>query len=197
MPRSAPEAAESLIIAREDKDIVATAARSSKMSGWDAYIASITGASPAIKRAAIVGTDGSVWARTQDANVFRATEPELKAFVSLFDNLNEVPSKGVDMENTHYVVPRTEENLIFGKKDKCGFFAVKTKSAILIAVYEGPNEVTAQVRRAVEDQLDTRFLRSPTADFTSDCPSRRRRDAGAELFNDLLGTPSLEVGSKT
>ncbi|CAB3407634.1 unnamed protein product [Caenorhabditis bovis] len=121
------------------------------MSGWDAYITSMTAATPAIKRAAIVGTDGSVWARTKDDNVFKATEAELKAFVSLFDDIASVPGKGADIENVHYVVPRTEENLIFGKREKSGFFAVKTKSAILIAVYEGTNEVSAQVRQAVEN----------------------------------------------
>ncbi|CAI5439844.1 unnamed protein product [Caenorhabditis angaria] len=122
------------------------------MSGWDAYITSMTGASAAIKRAAILGTDGSVWARTENGeNVFKATESELKAFAALFDDISSVPSKGADIENLHYVVPRTEENLIFGKRDKTGFFAVKTKSAILIAIYEGPNEISAQVRHAVEN----------------------------------------------
>ncbi|KIH52862.1 hypothetical protein ANCDUO_17027 [Ancylostoma duodenale] len=82
----------------------------------------MTDSSPAIKRAAIIGTDGSVWARTQNANAFRV----------------------------HYIVPRTEENLIFGKKDKSGFFAAKTKTAILIAMYEGENQVSAEVRTAVE-----------------------------------------------
>ncbi|CAJ0593788.1 unnamed protein product [Cylicocyclus nassatus] len=121
------------------------------MSGWDAYITTMTDASPAIKRAAIVGSaDGSVWARTQNGNTFAATDAELKKFVSLFDNLADVPAHGVDLEEVHYIVPRTEENLIFGKKDKSGFFAAKTKSAVLIAVYEGENQVSAQVRTSVE-----------------------------------------------
>ncbi|EYB96373.1 hypothetical protein Y032_0151g2834 [Ancylostoma ceylanicum] len=81
-----------------------------------------------------------------------ATEAELKKFVSLFDNLANVPSTGADLEEVrvHYIVPRTEENLIFGKKDKSGFFAAKTKTAILIAMYEGENQVSAEVRTAVE-----------------------------------------------
>ncbi|VDM75022.1 unnamed protein product [Strongylus vulgaris] len=120
------------------------------MSGWQAYITSMTDSSPAIKRAAIIGTDGSVWARTQNANAFRATEAELKKFVTLFDNLDNVPSTGADLEEIHYIVPRTEENLIFGKKEKMGFFAAKTKTAILIAMYEGENQVSAEVRTAVE-----------------------------------------------
>uniref|UniRef100_A0A1I7XUP8 Profilin n=1 Tax=Heterorhabditis bacteriophora TaxID=37862 RepID=A0A1I7XUP8_HETBA len=128
------------------------------MSGWDAYINSMIGSSNAIKRAAIVGrADGAVWARTQDGNTFRATDAELKKFVALFDNISNVPSTGADLEDVcsifsviHYIVPRTEENLIFGKKDKSGFFAAKTKSAVLIAVYEGENTVSADVRAAVE-----------------------------------------------
>lgn len=48
----------------------------------------------------------------------------------------------------HYIVPRTEQNLIFGKRDKTGIFAAKTKSAVLIACYKGEN--AAEVRVAVE-----------------------------------------------
>lgn len=81
---------------------------------------------------------------------FQASEEELKTFVALFNDVTQVPAKGADIEGVHYVVPRTEESLIFGKKENTGFFAVKTKSAVLIAVYEGPNEVAAQVRKAVE-----------------------------------------------
>ncbi|CAI5454561.1 unnamed protein product [Caenorhabditis angaria] len=111
------------------------------MSGWDAYIQSMTARSDAIKRAAIIGTDGSVWARTQDPNPFGASEAELKKFAALFNDINSVPSTGADLENVHYIVPRVEEKLIFGKKEKTGFFAAKTKSAILIAVYEDREDV--------------------------------------------------------
>ncbi|PIO69185.1 Profilin [Teladorsagia circumcincta] len=108
-------------------------------SGWQAYITSMTESSPSIKRAAIVSlADGS------------ASEAELKKFVALFDKLADVPSTGADLEDVHYIVPRTEDNLIFGKKEKCGFFAAKTKSAVLIAIYEGENQVSAEVRTAVE-----------------------------------------------
>ncbi|EYB96375.1 hypothetical protein Y032_0151g2836 [Ancylostoma ceylanicum] len=50
------------------------------MSGWQAYITSMTESSPAIKRAAIIGTDGSVWARTQNANAFRVNFIFIKDF---------------------------------------------------------------------------------------------------------------------
>ena len=62
---------------------------------------------------------------------FKATEAELKKFVGFFrdeTSMKAVPASGADLENVHYIVPRTEESLMFGKKDKSGFFAAKTKT---------------------------------------------------------------------
>ncbi|VDK57545.1 unnamed protein product [Anisakis simplex] len=119
------------------------------MSGWTAYISSLLQSSNSIRRAAIIGyPDGSVWARSEGENEFKATDAELRKFVGLFDNIRDVPSTGCDLEGTHYIVPRTEDNLIFGKRDKTGLFAAKTKSAVLIACFEGEN--AAEARVAVE-----------------------------------------------
>ncbi|VDD90025.1 unnamed protein product [Enterobius vermicularis] len=119
------------------------------MSGWAAYIKNLLGSSNCIKRAAIVGLDGAIWARFFNLNLsFKASEAEIKKFVALFEKIHEVPGKGCELEGIHYIVPRTEDNLIFGKKDKTGFFASKTKSAVLIACYEGEN--AAEARVAVE-----------------------------------------------
>lgn len=60
---------------------------------------------------------------------FQATQEELHKLVELFrSNNSETQAVGVNLENLHYIVPLVAENLIFGKKDKCGFFAVKTKT---------------------------------------------------------------------
>ena len=67
-----------------------------------------------------------------------------------FSHLNDLPAKGADLEGIHYIVPRIEENLIFGKKDKSGFFAVKTNSAIIIAVFEGEASACTETRTCVE-----------------------------------------------
>lgn len=47
---------------------------------------------------------------------------------SKFGELSSVPESGIDLEGVHYIVPLTEEGLIFGKKGKSGFFAIKTQS---------------------------------------------------------------------
>ncbi|MDG6100274.1 hypothetical protein EXU34_22745, partial [Alteromonas sp. ZYF713] len=90
-----------------------------------------------------------VWARSGDANAFRATEVELKRFAALFNDINSVPGTGADLEEIHYIVPRVEEKLIFGKKEQTGFFAAKTNQAIVIAMYEGDNAQSASVRAGV------------------------------------------------
>ncbi|VDN56785.1 unnamed protein product [Dracunculus medinensis] len=122
------------------------------MSGWDAYIKNLLSASSSIRRAAIIGyPDGAVWARSEGSGEFKATDSELKKFVSLYDNIEKVPSVGCDLEGIHYIVPRSEDNLIFGKRDKTGIFAAKTKSAVLIACYEGDTAAGSEARVAVED----------------------------------------------
>lgn len=115
------------------------------MSGWPAYIQNLLQASNCIKRACICGLDGSIWARSEGANEFKGTEAELKKFIALFEKIHEVPGKGCELEGIHYIVPRTEDNLIFGKKDKTGLFASKTKTAVVIGCYEGENAADARV----------------------------------------------------
>jgi profilin len=124
------------------------------MAGWNAYIKNLMDSSDAIVKAAIVGCDdGGVWARTEAADgheEFTASSDELRKFVALFDKLEEVPQTGFYLEGTRYIVPRVEENLIFGKKDKTGVFAVKTNMAVLIACYQGETEKGQEARTAVE-----------------------------------------------
>ena len=46
--------------------------KNQKMSGWSAYIQTLTDSYGGIKRAAIIGyPDGSVWARTENQNEFK------------------------------------------------------------------------------------------------------------------------------
>lgn len=41
------------------------------MAGWNAYITSLTDSASSIKRAAIIGLDASVWARSDGENAFK------------------------------------------------------------------------------------------------------------------------------
>ncbi|CAD5235610.1 unnamed protein product [Bursaphelenchus xylophilus] len=118
------------------------------MSGWDAYITNLLESSDGIKKAAIVGLeDGSVWARSND---FNATDTELRTLVNSFKNIQSVPQTGSDLEGVHYIVPRVEDTLIFGKKGSQGFCAVKSNTAVILAVFEGETGAGSATRVAVE-----------------------------------------------
>ncbi|VDP10368.1 unnamed protein product [Soboliphyme baturini] len=126
----------------------------SEASGWSAYVKNILTHAPCVKRAAIVGaTDGAIWACTdgKTGDVFQATAEELKNFVALFDHVEDVPQHGFHLEGKKYIVPQVAENLIFGKKDKAGVFAVKTKLAVLIACFDGDSMESVTCRKAVDE----------------------------------------------
>uniref|UniRef100_A0A915L2J6 Profilin n=1 Tax=Romanomermis culicivorax TaxID=13658 RepID=A0A915L2J6_ROMCU len=93
------------------------------MSGWDDYIKILTGSAECIKKGAIISQDGDLWAKSAD---FNATADELEKLASQFCNYKDVPQTGIVLEGTKFIVPWTEENLIFGKKMKQGVFAGKT-----------------------------------------------------------------------
>jgi len=124
------------------------------MSGWAAYIKTLLDSSDSIIKAAIVGAaDGGIWAKSEASTghqEFTATPDELQKFVDLFQKIDTVPSTGFTLERTKYIVPRVEENLIFGKKEKTGVFALKTNMAVLIAFYKGEAEKGQECRVAVE-----------------------------------------------
>ncbi|KAI6191457.1 Profilin [Aphelenchoides bicaudatus] len=122
------------------------------MSGWDAYITTLIESNDGIRRAAIVGAaDGAVWAKSQGGDrEFRATDAELSNLVKAFGDITSIPTTGTDLEGVHYVVPRAEDNVIFGKKGKQGIVAMKTSSALLVAVFEGEAAAGSACRTAVE-----------------------------------------------
>jgi len=123
------------------------------MSGWDAYINTLLESHPTIRRGAIIGLDASIWARSEGENQFKASAAELATLLKGFEDTHTLPQSGADLEGVHYVVPRVEEKLIFGKKGSGGFFAAKTEKAVIIAVYEETGSTSTappQVRTATE-----------------------------------------------
>jgi len=126
------------------------------MSGWQAYIKNLIDNAPTvIKKAAIVGVnDGSLWARSEPplGDTFNANPDELVKISRLFQNesYKDLPSTGIVIEGVKYIVPRVEENLVFGKKEKSGVFMVKTNQAVIIALFVGDTTEGLQCRAAIE-----------------------------------------------
>jgi len=125
-------------------------------SGWQAYIKNLIDNAPTvIKKAAIIGVnDGSCWARSEPPNgeIFNGNPDELQKIAGLFrgEAYKDTPATGIVIENVKYIVPRVEENLIFGKKEKSGVFLVKTNQAVIIALFVGDTSEGLACRSAVE-----------------------------------------------
>lgn len=103
-------------------------------AGWDGYVECLLKSAECIKKGAIIGSgDGGVWAKSSD---FNASTDELGKLAQQFTNYQDIPQTGIVLEGVKFIVPRCEENIIFGKKMKSGVFVVKTNSAIIIAIFE-------------------------------------------------------------
>lgn len=126
------------------------------MAGWQAYIKNLIDNAPlVIKKAAIVGVnDGSLWACSEPplGEAFKANSEELLKIARLFqgEQYKDTPGTGIVVEGVKYIVPRVEDNLIFGKKEKSGVFLVKTNQAVIIALYVGDTSEGLACRGAIE-----------------------------------------------
>jgi hypothetical protein len=126
------------------------------VDGWQAYIKNLIDNAPkVIKKAAIVGTDGSIWARSEPpiGDEFTANADELQKIAGIFstnDGWKDVPMTGLYLEGVKYVVPLAQETLVFGKKAQGGVFVAKTNTAVLIALFTGETTEGQICRSAVE-----------------------------------------------
>ena len=99
---------------------------------------------------------------------------ELQSISQLFQTeaYKDTPTTGIVIEGVKYIVPRVEDNLVFGKKNKSGVFLVKTNqgkrafnylvlfpvidfyvlffTAVIIVLYNGDTTEGLACRSAVE-----------------------------------------------
>ena len=90
-----------------------------------------------IARAAIVGQQGGVWATSAG---FALTPEEQTALVNAAKpgGADKVQASGLRLAGVKYFTLRTDDRSIYLKQGANGAVIVKTKQAILVAVYEEP-----------------------------------------------------------
>jgi profilin len=123
---------------------------------WQAYIDTLLKSASCIKKGAIIGLDGSVWARSDGTmgENFNASAEECKKFTALWDNIKDAPMKGFHLEGAKYIVPSTDGDFLFGKSGPDGVMAIKTKMAVILAVFSGAQQEGVLCRKAVEHLAD-------------------------------------------
>ncbi|KAI5122862.1 hypothetical protein M0805_003155 [Coniferiporia weirii] len=102
---------------------------------WQAYVDTNLVGTGKIKRAAIIGLQGGVWATSAGYNL--STE-EQRAIVAAFNNPGEAQSHGVKLAGQKFFTLQATEQHLYGKKGPDGCVLVKTTQAVLVTEYEAP-----------------------------------------------------------
>ena len=124
---------------------------------WDAYITSnlmapLDEKGTTLESAAIVGQDGGVWAQSE---AFPAITME--EVVGLLSAMTDMSVPSVHVAGLTYLKLQADDKMVRCRRDKLGFEARKTVTAIVVGFYQEP-QVTAQtcskVVQALGDYLE-------------------------------------------
>ena len=102
---------------------------------WQAYVDTNLVGSGKIARAAIVGLAGGVWATSPGLDL---SVDEQKAIVNSFNDAGAVQASGIRASGQKFFTLQANDRSVYGKKAADGIILVKTKQAVLVAIYEAP-----------------------------------------------------------
>jgi len=92
-----------------------------------------------IAEAAILGLAGGIWAISPTLKLTDAEQATIRtAFDS--DKQEQTESKGITAAGLKYFTLQWSKRSIYGKKGADGIILVKTKLAVLVAVYKAPKQ---------------------------------------------------------
>ncbi|CAH7687985.1 profilin [Phakopsora pachyrhizi] len=109
---------------------------------WQPYVDDNLMGTGYFSDAAILGQLGGVWASSPNFNV---TPEEQDSLTKGFDDSEAIQASGIRLANVKYLTIVTNERSIYGKKGGTGCICVKTKQAVVVAVYKAgvqPGEAT-------------------------------------------------------
>ncbi|KAF9527266.1 profilin [Crepidotus variabilis] len=117
---------------------------------WQTYVDSNLVGSGKVTKAAIIGLQGGLWAKSSG---FEPTTEEQNALIAGFKNPDSLLASGVKLAGTKYFTLSANARTIQTKKGADGAIIVKTKQAILVAVYIAPLQA-GEVVPVVESLAD-------------------------------------------
>lgn len=116
---------------------------------WQAYVDTSLLGSGTLGQAAIYGLDGTTWASSSDLVSFNPVP-----LIDAYKDPSNLRSDGLTVNNTRYVVIRSDERSIYGKsKDQGGFIAVKTNQSLILGLYFS-NHLAGESAKIVEELAD-------------------------------------------
>jgi len=124
---------------------------------WQAYVDTNLVGSGTIDKAAIIGHDGSVWAKSSN---FQVGDAEAQSFASTFSNSADLLAHGVKLEGKKYVTLKADDRSVYLKQGKSGACCVRTTLAILIAHYNEamqPGAAATTVEKLADYMISVNF----------------------------------------
>ena len=98
--------------------------------------------------AAIIGMDGSVWAKSGN---FEEIPGELETIAENYKSTEFFQKNGIVFAGTKYYYISGFDRVMRGKKGKMGLHSMRTETAIVVATYDEPN--TAQHIATIVEKL--------------------------------------------
>ncbi|GAB6028207.1 hypothetical protein CHUAL_002404 [Chamberlinius hualienensis] len=102
---------------------------------WQEYIDKQLMASGVVKHAAIAGHDGAIWAKSEQ---FNTSDDDLLNVSKGFGDKGLLQTSGLTIGGERYIYLSGDDKIIRAKKGKIGVHCMKTKQAIVVALYEDP-----------------------------------------------------------
>lgn len=102
---------------------------------WQDYVDKQLLASGFVNHAAIIGTDGALWAKSANFNV---TPAELSAFANNYSSPEYFQANGITLAGIRFIFLSGTDRVLRAKKNKSGLHCMKTEKAIVVAIYEEP-----------------------------------------------------------
>jgi profilin len=99
---------------------------------WQAYVDNLV-ATGGCKKAALLGHDGSVWAKSADLTISAA---EAQKLAQGFRDPSSVQSTGIHFGGQKHQVIKADDQSIYGKLGTGGFSAAKSHQTIVLGFYD-------------------------------------------------------------
>ena len=121
---------------------------------WQAYVDNNLVGSGQITAGAILGLDGSQWARSAKfPNLDTATKEAMVLVKENFEKAGNAQSKGIIVGKQKYMCVRADPRSVYGKAPKGGIVCVKTGKAVIVGIYDETIQ-TGNATKVVEDLAD-------------------------------------------
>ncbi|CAH1225992.1 profilin [Branchiostoma lanceolatum] len=102
---------------------------------WQQYLDQHLVQTQCVTAGAICGLDGSIWAKS---NGLEISTDEVATLGRAFTSNEVLIQSGIRIGGVKYIYLSGDDKLIRGKKDRTGVHIVKTKTAMVMAIYAEP-----------------------------------------------------------